>query len=60
MLLLLSEGDPGGVYELLCWCECVHRYRRLLYCDDEKCLETLTERRSGKRAVGSVVGGGED
>ncbi|XP_027137973.1 calcyphosine-like b isoform X1 [Larimichthys crocea] len=37
----LKSGDPGGVYELLCWCECFHRYRCLLYCDDEKCLETL-------------------
>lgn len=56
MLVLLSEGDPGGIYELLCWCECIHRYRCLLYCDDEKCLETVTEHRSGKRAHG--LGGG--
>lgn len=47
---LLSEGDAGRVHELLRWRERVHRYRRLLYCDDETCLETLTERRCGKRA----------
>lgn len=47
---LLSEGHAGRVHELLLWCERVHRYRRLLYCDDETCLETLTERYYGKRA----------
>lgn len=47
---LLSEGDAGRVHELLRWRERVHRYRRLLYCDDETCLETLTERQCGKRA----------
>lgn len=54
--MLLSEGDPGGVYELLCWCERFHRYGCLLYCDDEKRLETLSQRRAGKRAHG--LGGG--
>lgn len=52
MPVLLPEGDPGGIYELLCWCECVHRYRHLLYCDDDKCLEAVTEHCSGKRARG--------
>lgn len=47
---LLSEGDAGRVHELLRWRERVHRYRRLLYCDDETCLETLTERHCGKGA----------
>lgn len=55
MLVLLPEGHPGGIYELLRRRERVHRYRCLLYCDDAKRLEAVTVRGSGKRAQGPKV-----
>lgn len=40
--LSLSEGDAGGVPQLLRRRERVHRHRRLLHRDDDQRLETLT------------------
>lgn len=48
-MLLLPEGDPRGIYELLLWSERIHRYWRLLYCDDAKRLEAVNKHRCGKQ-----------